>query len=607
MMTILAESLGAMLQHVFDGLNAAQTEIIIFVIAFLTHALFAGKYRIPVRKSVPFANVKCVDSSIPEQFKTCRKVAISEDNALETRLKGYIQEGELHEARKALDEMRKVGVQPCRATLHDLLGAAIKHSIGDAFDIVDKMKSCGMKLDRVGCSILLKSIQRDSKSADILRIISLLDEMDGETDEVLLNSFVDACIRVGRSDLLSMQLQKQRSSSKTLFKSLHTYASLIRASGLAGDVAGVWETWRLMRRSHIQPTSITLGCMVEALTSNGETDASYELLQEMLSDPACKPVVNAVIYGTVLKGFSHTKRFDRVWSIYQEMLELKLQFSIVTFNTVLDACARSGEMTRIPALLDSMAKQDIQPNLITYGIVIKAYCQENRLTEALQVWESMLSTTNFRPDEIMYNTILDGCARKGLYERGMTLLDDMRASGIRPSNFTLSVLVKLASRANLMEKAFEICAEISEEYKFRLNVHVFNNLIQACVTHNQLQRAFDVLERMVCERVRPDARTYTLLTKACLAAREAKGAAGLVRAACGLQDAHPKLAEVVSFARLPKALPSEFLFEVLEGMSQQCHANELALALLRDLKKLPNLRLPAQHQLRLANQAMSKR
>merc|ERR1719324_1691509 len=122
------------------------------------------------------------------------------------------------------------------------------------------------------------------------------------------------------------------------------------------------------------------------------------------------------------------------------MLEHNLQFSLVTFNTLLDACARSGEMARIPVLLDTMMGQGLQPNLITYGIVIKGYCQENRLEEALQVWESMVSTTDFQPDEIMYNTILDGCARKGLYERGMTLLGEMRKSGIPPSNFTLSVL-----------------------------------------------------------------------------------------------------------------------------------------------------------------------
>merc|ERR1719456_887370 len=93
----------------------------------------------------------------------------------------------------------------------------------------------------------------------------------------------------------------------------------------------------------------------------------------------------------------------------------------------------------------------------------------------------------FKPDEIMYNTLLDGCARKGLYERGITLLTEMEDSGVPPSNFTLSVLVKLCSRAKILNRAFEIVEEISSKYKFRLNVHVYTNLIQACILHNDLK------------------------------------------------------------------------------------------------------------------------
>jgi pentatricopeptide repeat protein len=521
-------------------------------------------------------------------------------------LRSHLQKGELKEARTTVAEMRQKGLQPSRAAFNEMVDVGMKNSLAEAWSIIDEMQASGVKPDCVTCSVLLKSIQKNCNAEGVSRILALLDDMDGEADEVFLNSFIEACIRVGRSDLLTAHLYKQRLSNKVLLKSPHSYASLIRACGYAGDISGVWETWREMRKNRISPTSITLGCVVEALTSNGETDASYELLHEMLSDPVCKPLVNAVIYGTVLKGFSHQKRFDRVWSVYQEMLEHNLQFSVVTFNTLLDACARSGEMARIPVLLDSMKGQRLEPNLITYGIVIKGYCQANRLEEALQVWESMVSSTNFQPDEIMYNTILDGCARKGLYERGMALLAEMEKSGIRPSNFTLSVLVKLASRANFLDRSFEMCKEISSKYKFRLNIHVFNNLIQACATHNQLDRAFDVLDQLLCERVRPDVRTYTLLTRACTAAREGKHAAGLLRAAFGLQDMHPRLAKHTSLAPLQKGLPLEFVIEALEGISGPCHANELAVTLFRDLKSVPNLRLPAQLQLRLANKAIRR-
>merc|ERR1719169_230749 len=125
------------------------------------------------------------------------------------------------------------------------------------------------------------------------------------------------------------------------------------------------------------------------------------------------------------------------------MLEQKVKFSIVTFNTMVDACSRCGEMKRIPELLRSMVSQGIEPNLITYSAILKGYCQENRLDEAFELMQGMVQTTKFKPDEIMYNTLLDGCARQGLYERGFKVLSEMEADGISPSNFPLSLLVKL--------------------------------------------------------------------------------------------------------------------------------------------------------------------
>merc|ERR1719498_1854566 len=139
-----------------------------------------------------------------------------------------------------------------------------------------------------------------------------------------------------------------------------------------------------------------------------------------------------------------------------------------------------------------MVSQGIEPNLITYSAILKGYCQENRLDDAFEVMKQMVSSTSFKPDEIMYNSLLDGSARQGLYQRAMPLLADMEAAGVKPSNFTLSVLVKLCSRSKRLDRAFEVVAEISSKYKFKTNVHVYNNLIQACIQAKDLRRALGV-------------------------------------------------------------------------------------------------------------------
>jgi len=423
----------------------------------------------------------------------------------------------------------------------------------------------------------------------------------------LMSSVCEACIRSGRADLLRKHLQRQRTNKNLHIKGAHTYGSMIRAYGSLNEMDEVWDSWREMRKRHVIPTSVTIGCMVEALATNGHVDAGYELIREQLQDPAIRPMVNAVIYCSVLKGFSHGKRFDRVWSVYEEMKAERLQFSIVTYNTLVDACARSGDMGRIPALLEEMAAQGIEPNVITYSAIVKGYCQENRLDRAFELLEDMKKTKNFSPDEVTYNTLIDGCARYGLWDRGMAVLEEMESSGVSPSAFTLSVLVKLANRSKRPDKAFELVESLCAKYRIRLCVQVLNNLIHACTAHGDLPRGLGVLQQMLRERIRPDSRTYMLLLRGCIGAKATRDAAGLLRAAGGVAGGHPRLASFSASAAMPKGgLPAPVVSEALEGIADVCGDEALALQLLCDLRKASGIALDPKLPMRLTSKAMRK-
>jgi pentatricopeptide repeat protein len=344
--------------------------------------------------------------------------------------------------------------------------------------------------------------------------------------------------------------------------------------------------------------------MVEALVTNDGPDAGYSLISEVQEDEKMRPLLNSVIYCSVLKGFSHQKRFDSFWTLHQDMVKLKLEFSITTYNTLIDACARNCEMARVPKFLEEMKKLNIEANVITYSTILKGYCQENKLDQAFALLEDM-KKTKFMPDEITYNTLLDGCARHGLYARGIAVLEDMQERGVRPSNFTLSVLVKMANRANRPEMAFELCHDISRKYNLVLNTHVYNNLMQACIQHWKLPRALSVFQQLLQEQVRPDARSYSILLRGCVAACEAQSAADLLRAAVGLPQKHPKLAGVTTAALRPsESLRGELVSEILEEIACKCGDEATAMQLFQDLRRVPGLKLSPKLSLKLTARAI---
>jgi pentatricopeptide repeat protein len=267
------------------------------------------------------------------------------------------------------------------------------------------------------------------------------------------------------------------------------------------------------------------------------------------------------------------------------MVREKIAFSVVTYTVLFDACAQSGDMDRAPALLTEMPTKGIEPNLVTYSTILKGYCMANRMEDAFDLMTGMTQTTKMLPDKIMYNHLFEGCARQGLFARGMNLLAQMREARVQPDNFTLSVLVKLIGRKGKLHQAFDLCAELSTLHHVQLNIYVYNNLVHACVVHHDFPRAISVIKEMVSANIWPDARTYTPLLRALITARDLQGAMNLLNTVTGQPGGLPSLSDVDASALTPKdGLPIAIVSEVLSGIA--CHNAELASKMAQNLKCL---------------------
>merc|ERR1719182_1006347 len=198
------------------------------------------------------------------------------------------------------------------------------------------------------------------------------------------------------------------------------------------------------------------------------------------------------------------------------MKEQKAELSVVTYNTLIDACARSGRMEHLHTILQDMKTHGAKPNVITYSTMLKGHCQNGDVNSGFQILEQIKKDACLKPDEIMYNSLLDGCAQNNLVEEGLKLLEDMQQQGVTPSNFTLSILVKMMNRSRNLDGAFSMVEELTKKHGLRPNVHVYTNLIVACLSKRALDRAMQTLDRMAQERVLPDARALTVLVRGCL-------------------------------------------------------------------------------------------
>merc|ERR1719160_2464275 len=358
---------------------------------------------------------------------------------------------------------------------------------------------------------------------------------------------------------------------------------MIKAYGQAHDVERLWELWNEMTQREVRPTAITLGCMVDALVKNQAVESAWQLLHQLLKDEDLNTLVNTVIYSTVLKGFAMSKQVGKVFEVYSEMRARDVQCNTITYNTMLDACARCSSMDRVSKILEDMKSSGVDPDIITYSTIVKGYCLSGDIDKGFEVLEQMKREGNYAPDEILYNSLLDGCAKQHRVDEALRLLEDMKASGTAPSNYTLSILVKLMGRARRLDQAFTLIEDLCATHGFRPNIQVYPCLIQACIHNHKVDRALQLHDTMIEEAgCQPDQKLYSALGRGCLQAGFLQKAAKVVRVAYLLPGHDMATSKWGNAAGVESRLLEEIVSALNSGNKEE---KEIANELLVDLKE----------------------
>eukprot|EP00933_Yihiella_yeosuensis_P013279 TRINITY_DN12382_c0_g2_i1.p1 TRINITY_DN12382_c0_g2~~TRINITY_DN12382_c0_g2_i1.p1 ORF type:complete len:1033 (+),score=227.93 TRINITY_DN12382_c0_g2_i1:229-3327(+) len=454
-------------------------------------------------------------------------------------LKAYMKIGEVEKACAMFKEMKKTNCTPNSITFNEIASfltssnrAAQRNSAWEAMDLLISM---GGKATRNGCTQIFKHLKNSSSNAEINRTMKLLDHLEEPMSDGLLACGVEACVRLGKKHVLAQKLELLQGDDPVKITSAHNFGSIIKGYSCLGDVNGAWQCWRDMYSQHITPTSITIGCMVEAVARNGDVDGAHDLIQTLLSDKETRSNINAIIYGSVLKGYGRAGRMERLWSTFEEMKLQRVELSLMTFNALLDACARNKQMEHVHALILEMRALGLKPNIITHSTLIKAFCAVGDMKSAFDILGDLRRGEN-KPDEVVYNTMIEGCLHAGVVSEGEQMIEDMMSEGVPPSNYTLTMLARLLGQNGRVERAVEMVEDASTKFHLKLNSHVHTALVQAYMNiknHSQAARRYFKATR---ERCSVDAKTCRDLCRSLMHLGKMDLATDLLRNMLGLDE-----------------------------------------------------------------------
>ena len=325
----------------------------------------------------------------------------------------------------------------------------------------------------------------------------------------------------------------------------------------------------------LHPNDVMFSTIINAYAKIGNVTRVEELMSDMYEEYketgnlSVKPTL--YIFNGYLAALANNGRSDQAEAVLRKMENLfesgELDFppDVVSYGAVLNSYAKSTPVRkkalrhRLPGegdndspehaeriLREMECKEGIEPNAIAYNTVMDAYAKAGNTAKAEAILQRMYENyvrtgnTELRPSVHVFNSILVSLSQRPSYDSGIrgekiiNLMEDLFQSGeleSRPSlisyNCVLNCWAKSTSKDG-PQRAQAFLDRMINTDRIQPDLYSYNIVLHAlCRNHHQqqqrqklgthpkqLDKARELVQRMVKNGVRPDAITYNTLLAA---------------------------------------------------------------------------------------------
>eukprot|EP00448_Togula_jolla_P032404 CAMPEP_0170628952 /NCGR_PEP_ID=MMETSP0224-20130122/33023_1 /TAXON_ID=285029 /ORGANISM="Togula jolla, Strain CCCM 725" /LENGTH=614 /DNA_ID=CAMNT_0010956541 /DNA_START=8 /DNA_END=1852 /DNA_ORIENTATION=+ len=471
---------------------------------------------------------------------------------------------DLRRANEIVAVMKRRGIKPNHVTYKHLMRTAgSSGNLRKVWKALDMMERDGLSLDRYMACDILKWLRDSKRASDMHLAFACLDRarLNILADDVLLRAVLETCLHHKDVQRLSDIVSKAE-SWPNLMPSLPTYAGLIKASGVTQRMSSCWGFWdHLTRRSDLEANNVVLGCMLNALVRNGFTDQAVSLFRSWKG----RIEGNAVIYATLIKGFKEAHQPRRALEMRKEMRLDGVKLNTVVYNSLLDCQAQSGAIEGMKEIVAAMVEDGCDLDVVTYALIIKCYCVAKNLDMALRVFRQAQQTVP--NDSSIYNLLLDSCLKQDRMDLAVQIKNDLEKYEVIPSQITLGFLIKLYSKRNELDAAFEIVTTCEQRFGIKPDARVWKDLVLACAKANDIWRAQKAFDALHSRGFKAEIRAWSCLVSCYIRIGDPETALRLVRQAYGLEGQRLLSHDQVFDAELLEKLVSSLRRRNTEGLS----------------------------------------
>ncbi|KAK9455972.1 hypothetical protein V1511DRAFT_496188 [Dipodascopsis uninucleata] len=519
----LAESLLSLSEH-FNAPAPVRTESIMPEALLINHeqVLPSGMFHMPV----PPHRLGEIATDIPLQLQEApRKSKFREEEKILIEMLGY-------DAELSQDVLRKIYINtPAAKIVQDLEGA---YSVGKSISpiaIVKIIAYCGASKDVNSAETLYSLAEKTIPPPSARPMLhftwtSIYNAMlsmyfQCQSKNVLIHkerlvSFKEKLMDIGTAPdastyanlIIKLKLagsHDEATEAVALFTesqeygvqpSTYLYNVLLSKLSKARRLKEALFYYNQMKELGLKRTSVTYGTMISACCRAGDEVMAEQLFEEMESAHDYKPRIAP--FNTMLQFYvSHKKDRNRALEYFNRLRELKLIPSSHSYKLLIDAYATVEpiDVNAAEKVLDTIVMDGQQVTAQHYAALITAHgCILRNLDSARKFFEKIINAGAIRPDDCMFQALIEAYIANGQVQQTENLLELMRSTyRIQLTAYMANILVRGWATINIQRSESFFYEVLS---KNMAEPSTFESMIRAYLSVDNVEGALKVLDIM---------------------------------------------------------------------------------------------------------------
>ncbi|GAB6025934.1 hypothetical protein CHUAL_011903 [Chamberlinius hualienensis] len=202
----------------------------------------------------------------------------------------------------------------------------------------------------------------------------------------------------------------------------------------------------------------------------------------------------------------------------------------------------------------------------SYGTEMNKLVKENKLRDALLLYKKMLEVDMVKPNDYVYNVLINGCGKYGFTSMAFKLFKAMRERAIPADNVTWTGLFNSCGNCPFIEyglkSAHSLYRTVTEK-GYALNDKNYHSAIKAFGRCGDMEMALKLVDEMIQKRIVVSVETFSFLLMGCASDKKS----GLLHAI------------MIWRKMLEKRIrPNVFTYNLLLRVTRDCGVGEIKLA-----------------------------